>query len=103
MVKIITLCGSTQFEKAFQEWIARLTAEGNIVLLGAPRREAEPTEEQKTFQEIYKRKIDLSDTIFVLNVGEYIDSRTRSEIEYARANKIGVRFLSEEYPGWTEN
>jgi uncharacterized NAD-dependent epimerase/dehydratase family protein len=32
---------------------------------------------------MHKRKIDMADEIFVINVGGYIGSSTRSEIEYA--------------------
>ena len=31
-------------------------------------------------------KIDMADAIYVINVGGYIGSSTRSEIEYARKN-----------------
>lgn len=32
---------------------------------------------------MHKRKIDMADEIFAINVGSYIGSRTRVEIEYA--------------------
>ena len=41
----------------------------------------------KEMDELHKRKIDLCDKVFVLNVGDYIGESTRSEIDYA--NKIG--------------
>jgi len=34
---------------------------------------------------MHKRKIDMADEIFVINVGGYIGFSTRSEIEYAMA------------------
>lgn len=38
---------------------------------------------------MHKRKIDMADEIFVINVDDYIGSNTRSEIEYAKtAGKI---------------
>lgn len=37
--------------------------------------------------EQHKRKIDICDVVFVLNVGGYIGESTRSDIEYAK--KIG--------------
>ena len=39
------------------------------------------------------RKIDLADEIFVVNVGGYIGSSTRSEIEYAMSTGKTVRYL----------
>jgi hypothetical protein len=43
--------------------------------------------------DMHKRKIDLADEIFVINVGGYIGLSTRGEIEYAL--KIGktVRYM----------
>ena len=43
--------------------------------------------------DMHKRKIDMSDEIFVINVGGYIGSSTRSEIEYAKAKGKAVRYL----------
>lgn len=40
-----------------------------------------------------KRKIDISDEIFVINVDNYIGSSTRSEIEYANAHNKKVNYL----------
>ena len=37
--------------------------------------------------------IDMSDEIYVINVGGYIGSSTKSEIEYAKANGKTVRYL----------
>ncbi len=43
--------------------------------------------------DMHKRKIDMADEIFVINVGGYIGSSTRSEIEYATAARKTVRYL----------
>ena len=37
--------------------------------------------------------LDMADEIFVINVGGYIGSSTRSEIEYAKVNGKAVRYL----------
>lgn len=42
---------------------------------------------------MHKRKIDMADEIFVINVGGYIGESTRSEIEYAKKNGRKVRYL----------
>ena len=47
--------------------------------------------------DMHKRKIDMADEIFVINVGGYIGSSTRSEIEYAHATGKPVRYLEEKY------
>jgi hypothetical protein len=43
--------------------------------------------------ELHKRKIDLADEVFVINVGGYIGSSTRSEIDYAVTHGKPVRYL----------
>ncbi|HEY5471396.1 MAG TPA: hypothetical protein VIK07_12815 [Bacteroidales bacterium] len=86
--KIITLCGSTKFKDEFIAEQKRLTLEGNIVIsvgLFGHSGDNEVWEEttKPMLDDMHKRKIDLSDEIFVINVGGYIGSSTRSEIEYA--------------------
>jgi len=51
-------------------------------------------EEQKIMlDDMHKRKIDMSDGIFVINVGGYIGSSTRSEIDYALRTGKMVYYL----------
>lgn len=42
---------------------------------------------------MHKRKIDMSDEIFVINVDGYIGDSTRSEIEYAKLCGKKIRFM----------
>jgi hypothetical protein len=96
--KVITLCGSTKFKDAFMEAQKRLTLEGNIVISvglfghsGDDEVWAPGTKEM--LDDMHKRKIDMADEIYVINVGGYIGESTRSEIEYAKKNGRGVRYL----------
>lgn len=43
--------------------------------------------------DMHKRKIDMADEIFVVNVGGYIGESTRSEIAYAESLGKGIRYL----------
>lgn len=45
--------------------------------------------------DMHKRKIDMADEIFVINVGGYIGESTCSEIAYAESHGIGVRYLED--------
>ncbi len=95
---VITLCGSTRFKEQFLEAQKRLTLEGNIVisvgLFGHSGDEEVWTPGTKEMlDKMHKRKIDMADAIFVINVGGYIGSSTRSEIEYAKANGKEVLYL----------
>lgn len=99
---ITVLCGSTRFKDAWYEEGKRLTHAGVIVLSVGDLDTSESArnvnvpldpELKERLDELHKRKIDLADEVLVLNVGGYIGSSTRSEIEYAE--KIGkpVRYL----------
>ena len=103
--KVITLCGSTRFKDEFMEAQKRLTLEGNIVIsvgLFGHAGDAEVwenmdegtlTKTKEMLDDMHKRKIDMADEILVINVGGYIGSSTRSEIEYAKMNGKTVRYL----------
>ena len=99
--KVITLCGSTRFKDAFMEAQQRLTLDGNIVisvgLFGHSGDDEVWTEGTKEMlDDMHKRKIDMADEIFVINVGSYIGSSTRSEIEYAMATGKAITYLESE-------
>ena len=96
--KIVTLCGSTRFKEQFMEAQKRLTLEGNIVISVGLFGHSGDDDVWKSgvkemLDDMHLRKIDLADEIFVINVGGYIGSSTRSEIEYATKNNIPVRYL----------
>ena len=103
--KVITLCGSTRFKDAFMEAQKRLTLEGNIVIsvglfghagdseVWENMDEGTLTATKAMLDDMHKRKIDMADEIFVINVGGYIGESTRSEIEYAQKTGKTVRYL----------
>lgn len=96
--KVITLCGSTRFKDAFIETQKRLTLEGNIVisvgLFGHSGDDEVWTPGTKEMlDDMHKRKIDMADEVFIINVGGYIGSSTQSEIEYAMKTGKQVRYL----------
>lgn len=98
--KVVTLCGSTRFKDQFIEAQKRLTLKGNIVisvgLFGHSGDDEVWTEGTKEMlDDMHKRKIDMADEIFVINVGGYIGSSSRSEIEYAKRTGKTVRYLEE--------
>ena len=97
---VITLCGSTRFKEQFLEAQKRLTLEGYIVisvgLFGHSGDEEVWTEGTKVMlDDMHKRKIDMADEIFVINVGGYIGQSTRSEIDYALKTGKTVKYLEE--------
>lgn len=106
--KVITLCGSTRFKDAFMEAQKRLTLEGNIVIsvglfghsgddeVWDGMDEGTLSKTKEMLDDMHKRKIDMADEIFVINVGGYIGDSTRSEIEYAKAAGKPVKYWEEQ-------
>lgn len=110
--KIITLCGSTKFIEYFAVMAWELEKAGAIVLglhllpdsyfkqkevdkvIDGHLAEYENCAEH--FDELHLRKIDMSDSIYVLNVGGYIGESTRREIEYAKEIGKPVSYLKTE-------
>ncbi len=102
---VITLCGSTRFKKEFLEVQKKLTLKGNIVIsvglfghsgdneVWDGMDEGTLSKTKEMLDDMHKRKIDMADFIFVINVGGYIGSSTKSEIEYAKATGKNVEYL----------
>ena len=104
---VIALCGSTRFKDEFMEVQKRLTLEGNIVIsvglfghsgdkeVWENMDEGTLTKTKEMLDDMHKRKIDMADEIFVINVGGYIGDSTQSEIEYAQNTGKTVRYLED--------
>ena len=102
---VITLYGSTRFKDEFYEVQKRLTLEGNIVIsvglfghsgdseVWDGMDEGTLSKTKEMLDDMHKRKIDLADGIYVINVGGYIGDSTRSEIAYAKAHGKKVEYL----------
>ena len=97
--KIVCLCGSTKFMSAFEKANYEETMMGNIVLtVGALPNSVHiglSVGEKTKLDELHKRKIDLADEVFVLNVGGYTGESTRSEIAYAVKQSKPIRWLED--------
>lgn len=100
---IVCLCGSTRFWRHFQDYGLKFTLEGKIVLsigicapdsmiLAHPETD-EGKKQKQLLDELHKRKIDLADEVFVLNVGGYIGESTKSEIDYAFSHFKKISYL----------
>ncbi|MDD3141623.1 MAG: hypothetical protein PHX08_22035, partial [Lachnospiraceae bacterium] len=93
---VVTLCGSTRFEEAFQHVQKDLTLRGNIVIstgvFGHSRDDevregmngGTKTDTEMMLFDMDRRKIDMSDSIFIVNPDGNIGESTWSDICYAR-------------------
>ena len=105
--KVITLCGNTRFKEQFMEAQKRLTLEGNIVIsvglfghagdqeVWDGMDEGTLSKTKEMLDDMHKRKIDMADEIYVINVGGYIGDSTRSEIQYAEEHGKPVRYYQD--------
>ena len=53
------------------------------------------TKTKEILDDMHKRKIHMAAEIYIINVGGYIGSSTKSEIEYAKATGKRIRYLKE--------
>ncbi len=99
---IVCLCGSTRFGDTFREENFKQTLAGKIVLtVGCDLRsdhelwpdEATREKYKKELDQLHLRKIDISDIVMILNVGGYIGSSTRNELNYALKRGKKITFL----------
>lgn len=91
--KVVCFCGSTRFAEWFMIKRWELEKQG-IITLGinilpnnyfaeGDSHGAEQEGVKEILDELHKRKIDLADEVFILNVDGYIGESTRNELEYA--------------------
>lgn len=101
--RIICLCGSSRFIEHMAVLAWELEKGGAIVLSlhllpasypgVAPDHQAEAEGIAAQMDELHLRKIDLADSVLVVNVGGYIGDSTRREIAYASAHGKPISYL----------
>ncbi|GEP40224.1 hypothetical protein NPS01_38870 [Nocardioides psychrotolerans] len=101
--KVITLCGSTQFEAEFAEVNQRLTMEGCVVIslgmFGLPNLPdydwaADGSDLRARLGRVHFQKIRMADEVSIVDQGGYVGESTRREIAYAESLGKPVRYLS---------
>ena len=102
--KVITLCGSSCFVDIMAVAAWRLERDRLVITMGLhllpqwyaadiPDHLAEVENCAAEMDELHLRKIDISDQIFVVNVGGYIGESTAREIAYAEKHGKIVEYL----------
>ena len=93
-MKIITMCGSLEFQKEMMKVAEKIALDGYCVLTPVyPVSEnMERTKEQLiNLKEAHFKRIELSDAILVVNINNYIGDSTNLEIDYAK--KLGKKII----------
>lgn len=98
--KIVCYCGSLRVAlEAFKKAEYQAVIKGEIALLPCcmfvdiEREYGAESDYKQKADDLHKRKIDISDEVFVLNAGGYIGQSTRSEINYAESIGKPVVYL----------
>ncbi len=104
--KVVTLCGSTRFKDEFYQVQKELTLKECIVIsvglfghsgdeeVWESMDEGTITKTKIMLDDMHKRKIDMADEIFVIDVNGYIGESTKSEIEYAKKHNKPITYYS---------
>ncbi len=92
-MKTYTICGSLRFAEEMKKIAYDLEAvQGYNILqcVYCPDNTLPSDEERARLATAHYRKIDLSDGIYVVNIGGYIGESVRKEIEYAKKHNKEV-------------
>ena len=103
---VVTLCGSTRFKDEFMRVQKELTLKGYIVIsvglfghsgddeVWEGMDEDALTQTKLMLDDMHKRKIDMADEVYFIDVKGYMGESTKSEFEYAKANHKIIKFYS---------
>ncbi len=84
-MKVVTICGSMKFQKEMIEIAQKLELEDKYCVIQCVYDLKNVTAEQKEIlADLHYKKIDISDAIYVLNIGGHIGESCKKEIEYAK-------------------
>ena len=85
-MKVITLCGSMKYQKEMIEISQKLELEKGYCVIQCIYDLNQVSEKQKQLLgDLHFKKIDISDAIYVVNIGGYIGESCKAEIQYAKS------------------
>ena len=93
-IKIITICGSMKYAKEMMKTSLELELKGCAVIQCSYENDSHKLEVRdiEMLNKVHRKKIDISDAIYVVNVDGYVGNSTKNEIEYAK--NLGKEILS---------
>lgn len=93
----VCISGSMRFHNEMLRLAQKLTRQGCVVLMPfvsvAPDEQASP-ELKKMLGEMHSQRIDMSDLLYVVNVGGYIGESTHDEISYAQKRGVPIHYTN---------
>lgn len=95
-VKVVTICGSMKFKEEMMRVAEELELKHGYVIIqcvyGVESGNYNKSDIEKLGR-LHFKKIDISDAIYVVNVGRYIGESTKKEIEYAKSLGKEIMYL----------
>ena len=88
-IKVITIGGSMRYSKEMMKIAEELELKhGYAVIQCVYNVDGQKYDgiDVSTLDKIHRKKIDISDAIYVVNIDGYIGNSTKNEIEYAKRN-----------------
>ena len=88
-IKVITICGIMRYSKQMIKIAEELELKkGYAVIQCVYNIDGQKYEgvDASILDKIHRKKIDISDAIYVVNIDGYIGNSTKNEIEYAKNN-----------------
>ena len=88
-IKVVTICGSLRFAKEMMKIATQLQLEKGYAVIQCvynPDGLRFEGVDAAKLDKIHRKKIDVSDAIYVVNIDGYIGNSTKNEIEYAIKN-----------------
>lgn len=85
-IKVVTICGSMRYTKEMIRISKELELKNSYAVIQCVYDEDGSKYDDvdaDVLAKIHRKKIDISDAIYVVNIGGYIGSSTKSEIQYA--------------------
>ena len=95
-VKVVTICGSMRFSNEMQKIATELEKKNGWCVIQCVYdldKETITEEEMEKIVNAHWKKIDISNAIYVVNVGGYIGKSTQNEIDYAISKGKEVYYL----------
>lgn len=87
-IKVVTICGSMKFKGEMMKIASELEIKNRYAVIQCVYSENfnDYSElDKELLGRLHFKKIDVSDAIYVVNVGGYIGESTEKEIEYAKS------------------
>ncbi len=85
-MKVVTICGSMKFANEMQDIARELEAKNSWCVIQCVYnidKTKITKEEMENIINVHWKKIDISDAIYVVNIGGYLGKSTINEIKYA--------------------